>query len=392
METKNTSRGSRNSSFGKGGGFSTSHNVPTDFQSSSSSPKPKVVHSPANRPIPQQIPRPQSSSSLSSSSLFQDIQIVIKNLTSQPQANITGSEGIAFNPAMNTAYDQFSNPGNGAPLVPNTNNDATSLSSFDSLIALIQQTMRNTQEEFRKELTSIRASITSSNMNRPPELLPNFTDSNISSFNMNRTTDDQSSFFGNGESNIKLEKWKISYDGSGSVFDFLFKVETLYGRSRCSDEHLLSNFHVLLDNWSLTNNWSPTNNNWPPTNKTWSPTNNNWSPNNNNWSPTNNNWPPTNKTWSPTNNNWSPNNNNWSPTNNNFSPYNNNWSPNNNNWSPTDNNWPPTNKNWSPTNNWSPNNNNWSPTYNNWSPYNNNWSPTNNDWSPYNKNWSPNNK
>ncbi|KAI8119349.1 hypothetical protein CVS40_9139 [Lucilia cuprina] len=254
METRNSSKGSRNSSFGKGRGSSTSHNIATDFQSSSSSPKPKVVHSPANRPIPQQTQRPQSSSSLPSSSLFQDIQIVSdQHLTSQPQVNISGSEGIAFNPSMNPAYDQFSNPANNAPLVPNANTNAASSSSFDSLIALMQQTMRNTQEEFRKELTSIRASIAqigsipSSSINRPPELLTNFTDSNTPSSNMNRTTDNQTRSFGNGESNIKLEKWKISYDGSGSVSDFLFKVETLCGRSRCSDEHLLSNFHVLLD-------------------------------------------------------------------------------------------------------------------------------------------------
>lgn len=44
-----------------------------------------------------------------------------------------------------------------------------------------------------------------------------------------------------------MEKWKISFDGRDSVSDLIFKVETLTKRTRCSDEHLISNFHVLLD-------------------------------------------------------------------------------------------------------------------------------------------------
>lgn len=44
-----------------------------------------------------------------------------------------------------------------------------------------------------------------------------------------------------------MKEWQISYDGSGSVSDFLFKVETLCERTQCSYRHLEANFHVLLN-------------------------------------------------------------------------------------------------------------------------------------------------
>ncbi|KAI8114969.1 hypothetical protein CVS40_12746 [Lucilia cuprina] len=251
METRNSSRGNRNSSSGQGRGSSaTRNNVSAELQSSTSSPKPRVVHSPANRQPPtQQIHRPQSSNSLPSSTLFQDIQLLSnQNSASEPHVNISCSERAPVEPTMNPVNEQFSLPSNNAPLVLNN-----SASSLDSLIALMQQTMRNTQEEFRKELTSIRASIAqigsvpTSNVNRQPEFFTNFTESNTPVSNSNRPSDNQSRYSANSETNIKLEKWKITYNGSGSVSDFLFKVETLCARSRCPDDHLLSNFHVLLE-------------------------------------------------------------------------------------------------------------------------------------------------
>lgn len=125
----------------------------------------------------------------------------------------------------------------------------------------MQQSMRNTQEEFRRELTSIRASIAqignipNTTTNSQPEQLPKLTESNTAFSNRHRTSDDNdnnsnnnnSRLYTNFDTNVKIEKWKITYDGSGSISDFLFKVETLCARTRCSDEHLLSNFHVLLE-------------------------------------------------------------------------------------------------------------------------------------------------
>ena len=110
---------------------------------------------------------------------------------------------------------------------PNSTNSPTNpnnTNSFDSLIALMQQTMWAIQEEFCRELTSIRESISqignapTTSSNRPPEMFHNFTSSQTHNFNR---TSEQS----------KTEKWKISYDGTGSVSDFLFKVETFCSRS-----------------------------------------------------------------------------------------------------------------------------------------------------------------
>ncbi|KAI8115675.1 hypothetical protein CVS40_12206 [Lucilia cuprina] len=115
----------------------------------------------------------------------------------------------------------------------------------------MQQTMRSTQEEFRRELTSIRESISqigsasTVTSNRQPLNLPNFSSSNTPFSNSNHISEGQSRILENP--NVKLEKWRISYDGTGSISDFLFKVETLCSRTKCSDEHLLSNFHILLE-------------------------------------------------------------------------------------------------------------------------------------------------
>lgn len=103
--------------------------------------------------------------------------------------------------------------------------------SMETLMALMEQSMRQTRAEIRRELSSVREN----NTNR--------------SFNSQATQDL------NEGSNIKLEKWKISYNGTGSVSDFLFKVETLCSRTRCSNEHLLSNFHVLLEGRAETWYW-----------------------------------------------------------------------------------------------------------------------------------------
>ena len=45
---------------------------------------------------------------------------------------------------------------------------------------------------------------------------------------------------------VKLQDWKINFDGNGSVSDFLFKLDTLQDRTICSNDHLLANFHIFL--------------------------------------------------------------------------------------------------------------------------------------------------
>ncbi|XP_036339322.1 uncharacterized protein LOC118748755 isoform X2 [Rhagoletis pomonella] len=45
---------------------------------------------------------------------------------------------------------------------------------------------------------------------------------------------------------IKPQDWKVSYDGTGSVSDFLFKLNTLCERTQCTDEQLMASFHLFL--------------------------------------------------------------------------------------------------------------------------------------------------
>ncbi|XP_046803807.1 uncharacterized protein LOC124419231 [Lucilia cuprina] len=212
MNTRNSSRGSKNSSFSRTRGLSASrNNISIELQDSTGA-KPKVVHSPTNR---SQVNRAQSSSNLSSASLFQDIVVMDnQSSTSQPQLVATSGE-IPPRSSLNPNVDPFmhtSVPNSNAAVLPNTNYvNPNASNSFDSLLALMQQTMRTTQEEFRRELTSIRESISqigsapTSSSNRPPEMFHNFTTSQTP--NSNRLSD-QSRISENV--NVKLEKWKIS--------------------------------------------------------------------------------------------------------------------------------------------------------------------------------------
>lgn len=127
---------------------------------------------------------------------------------------------------------------------PNTNtgNENTAnvqtptANSIESLITLLQQTIRSTQDEMRTELTAIKQSI--SNITSREQTLPSTSYAQSSSQSSNIVTTPMVS--------TKFEKWKINFDGSGSVSDFLFKVDTLCERTQCSDEHLMANFHIFL--------------------------------------------------------------------------------------------------------------------------------------------------
>ncbi|KAI8118509.1 hypothetical protein CVS40_9864 [Lucilia cuprina] len=252
MNTR-SSRGLHNSSFVRGSRRSLSasrNNISIDLQDSTSNPKPRVVHSPVRSTgTKPKVQTPQNSKSTSTNQNIQHTQVMdTNNLNSSQNANMVQSD---YPSVSNNNSQQTSNP---------INSEANRDTPMDSLIALMEQTMKNTREEFRRELISIRESISQiGNTNtsipfRPPDLSNNFVDPNLLNFNMNtnpnpqanHSMDFQTKTTFNGESNVKLEKWKISYDGSGSVSDFLFKVDTLRSRAKCSDEHILSNFHVLL--------------------------------------------------------------------------------------------------------------------------------------------------
>lgn len=125
-----------------------------------------------------------------------------------------------------------------------SNVQASSENSIEYLITMLQQTIRSTQDEMRNELTAIKQTI--SNISQPQGLQ---TTSTIP-FQLSSSA---SNFSNNAVMNTKLEKWKVNFDGTGSVSDFLFKIDTLCERTQCSHEHLMANFHIFLsgkaENW-----------------------------------------------------------------------------------------------------------------------------------------------
>lgn len=129
--------------------------------------------------------------------------------------------------------------------------------SMDSLMNTFQEIMRNTQEEFRREFDSLKSTLrsdTGSNfrtqiprntvLGNPPNVNQGSLNNQAYTFPPNPNYNLQP--LNNSEYNIRLKEWQISYDGNGSVSDFLFKVETLCERTRCPYGHLEANFHVLL--------------------------------------------------------------------------------------------------------------------------------------------------
>lgn len=176
MNTSYSARGTKNNSFTRGRGFSTvRNNISIESQDSVNSPKSKVLHSPANittvqsqpgkgsknspasiTTIPPQVQKANSKSSLPHLTLFQDIRL-LDNQTSSSQPHIfCHEENSLSDPIMNSRRN-FSSVGNNVPSVSNTHNrNANSVTSFDSLFTLMEQTIRNTQEEFRRKLSTIR--------------------------------------------------------------------------------------------------------------------------------------------------------------------------------------------------------------------------------------------
>lgn len=45
---------------------------------------------------------------------------------------------------------------------------------------------------------------------------------------------------------VDFEKWKINFNGTGNVVDFLFNIDTLVDRTQCSFEQLEDNFQTFL--------------------------------------------------------------------------------------------------------------------------------------------------
>lgn len=279
MNTRNSSRGNLNKSGirGRGSSSTSRNNISIELQGACPKTRPKVVHSPSanssnkshpiegNQSAFTSAPRPagETQSSLPISTHFGDLKIMDnQGLSAQAQNFAPISDTVSATETdhiQKNQYEQSAGHDNNAPVISNEDNmNSNTNTPFDSLIALMEQTMRNTREEFGRELSSIKDIISQiGGVSQPTTARPNFYQ-NVSDFNniasnSNRLSNNQTDSYQNVDNNVKLEKWKISFDGQGSVSDFLFKVETLSSRSKCSEEHLLSNFHVLLE--GKAENW-----------------------------------------------------------------------------------------------------------------------------------------
>lgn len=114
--------------------------------------------------------------------------------------------------------------------------------AVDPVILALQQTVLSSQEEVRRELNAIKGTIAvlsqanTSGLSNAQSLPPPHNNSNTSDNNTSCCS----------VRPIKFKEWNIKYDGVGRVSDFLFKIETLSARSKCSEEQLMDNIHMFL--------------------------------------------------------------------------------------------------------------------------------------------------
>lgn len=214
--------------------------------------RPLVVHSPAScaRQITYPLDDINANAPLSSAnSPPYTSNFVIES----DQAQATGSQIIAHTITKRSSSDTttlYGFPDN--QIFPNMTsnsenqvpNDPTFNTVNENLLAAVQQTISLAHEEFRSEIASLRATISSLSQNTNSNIggLP----SSENSHRQNPLDNTAPPLATNDRNKIDVEKWKVNYNGTGNVADFLFKVDTLRNRTKCSDEHLLANFQIFL--------------------------------------------------------------------------------------------------------------------------------------------------
>lgn len=125
---------------------------------------------------------------------------------------------------------------------------------INQIVDMLQRTIIATQEEFRQELTSIRGTLDNMRVN-PNSPTHNSERGNVMSSEGNG--DNTTRNFNNTNQNppVHFKEWKVIFDGVGSVSDFLFKIDTLCLRNKCSHQQLLDNFHIFLSGRAETWYW-----------------------------------------------------------------------------------------------------------------------------------------
>ena len=145
-----------------------------------------------------------------------------------------GFEGPNQNLAEKESGNQITDNSNILLNMSNTNVTGP-LGTNSLLMESIQAIIRESQTSMQAEMAALRTQI-SGLQNAPSTSAP------VTNTSFESTTNSPR----NLAPKIDLEKWKVFYDGTSNVSDFLFKIETLARRTQCPDEHLLANFQIFL--------------------------------------------------------------------------------------------------------------------------------------------------
>lgn len=174
-----------------------------------------------------------------------------KNVSGQrPPVNI--SQTIRPQSAAAENFDQSQHPMGYQP--QSTSFYTSGQTDINQIVDMLQRTITETQEEFRRELTSIKGTIDNICVT------PNSPTHNSERVNVMSSEGNQNNTTQNGNNTtqnppVHFKEWKVIFDGVGCVSDFLFKIDTLCLRNKCSHQQLLDNFHIFLSGRAETWYW-----------------------------------------------------------------------------------------------------------------------------------------
>ncbi|XP_067637919.1 uncharacterized protein [Eurosta solidaginis] len=116
-----------------------------------------------------------------------------------------------------------------------------------SWVDVLHQLFQASQEEMRREMGSIRANMAQLNAALESTQQANQQHRNASRMDRNPLPSVVPPMYPTPSSiAVKPQEWKIAFDGTGSVADFLFKLNTLCERTQCPDEQIMASFHLFL--------------------------------------------------------------------------------------------------------------------------------------------------
>lgn len=255
-----------NISRGRGRRIDSSPNISiTDFPISSSC-KPPVLHSPPRSSSSSLNPFPVNNSEnaqpvLSPTPFFShsasNINVASHNLPSEASSKAALADSLEQDPdhLLNISLGQTTTllgfETDSRTIMATSDNEilpqpGISGTNTENLLAVLRD-IRETQSLFATEIGSLRSTVSS--LTQPAESLSNRQTPTVNP-NRDSSHPPQNSNLtqapGFRRDKIDLEKWKIHFNGTGSVTEFLFKLDTLVDRTGCTIEQLEANFQIFL--------------------------------------------------------------------------------------------------------------------------------------------------